>query len=172
MLSICGFAVKYCPYCADVLTGSEKVCSSCGGKLNRNEEEEYPTLNGLCNELATILSSCEHPFNYDPYIASKQWLKITEPLRQNEAPRTLYTKTGKVWIWPYADFRKALLIKFIALDKVFQNQIIAASEDEIYWRGEDQKGFNKLIDETLNMREDRESYIKGLKNKLKEFFKK
>lgn len=79
---------------------------------------------------------------------------------QQEQPTRFDTPTlgnkksgdGKYWRTPYIDRVGATLRQFFAAPEHFQTLILAAAEDNIFWRGEDIESFGVVIRETEQMR--------------------
>ena len=105
-----------------------------------------PTLNNLKADLERKLRETSASF-------SVQWfLNLVESHQKLESPHVV-TRAGKrVWDWPYETRVVHLLRTYLSLDVEFQQLIVAASEDNIYWRGDDIKFFMMVISEVDKMR--------------------
>jgi hypothetical protein len=137
-------------------------CKECGPKKPGNVDAGYPTLNALKARIQRIAQG--KPF-FNPGTEGQWWLNMLEKPNRFEVPR----KTRKDgFIWPYADHVVFLLNKFIALDQDFQQLIVDARVDNVFWHGEDRELFITVISETLKMREsDKGEYRQRAKDKIK-----
>lgn len=91
----------------------------------------------------------------DVETAAKWFLAMIEPVNdQRERPRQVNVIGGGTrTVYPYLERVRHCLHRFLRADRDFQRYVHSASEDGVYWRGEDQRMFRTVVDETLVMRE-------------------
>lgn len=148
---------NYCPECSEALMPPGTDCKACGWSTNRAQANEsgYPTLADVHTELAAILRrhKAEHCLPPDPLDAARAWLTVIEKPKAGEQPQQ-YSKGERVFYrWPYAERAVYCLLRFLTLDERGQRLILAAREDEIFWRGDDLDFFRRVIDETFALRD-------------------
>lgn len=117
---------------------------------------KQPTFDDLVNELVRIikLSKKSVKLAAQPFEAAKQFLDIIGKQKTNEKIKLLTSvkKNKEFYVWPYAENAKYLLTKFLNASFELQTIVIAAREDNIYWRGDDLEYFYIMINETEKMR--------------------
>lgn len=92
------------------------------------------------------------------------WLrKQFAPPKHSDSPRQ---RAGR-WTWPYADNTLRYAGQLLAAEPDMQRLILAAAEDGIWWRGDDREMFQRIIGETLKMREDPEKYKREASQRMK-----
>lgn len=123
-----------------------------------------PTLNNFKAELERRLQKTSANF-------SVSWfLKLIEPHKPEDAPHVMMILDKRIWRWPYEERVLYLLRTYLKCDIEFQQLIVAAREDNIYWHGENMKFFLTVINETEKMRSvGIEKYRKQAKQKMKAF---
>ena len=134
-------------------------CNSCGWKAKGVSEAigGRPVLSELRAVVAQVLrtTSSDHPIHRMPKDenAAVDWfLRLIEPEHRTERPQEIRTKTGAYWRWPYADRVVYMLRGYLAASESLQRLVVAAREDAIYWRGDDEPFFIGVINETEKMR--------------------
>jgi len=70
------------------------------------------------------------------------WMNIVEPPKGDERP---YRISAGRWICPYHNRVRYLLRKFLHLSEPDRRLILAAREENIFWRGEDRAFFETTI---------------------------
>lgn len=99
-----------------------------------------------------------------PADVARWWPTLQErPCEITERAQKMAKKDGSGVFWktPYIDRIKFTLEKFLRLDSEFQELIIAAAEEKIFWRGEDRKFFLGVIRENDKMMAD-QNYKKNV----------
>ena len=84
------------------------------------------------------------------------WQGFIEPPEPWEAPKKEKRRDGKSEYWKtqYIDRLHETLQVFLSLPRSFQDLIVAARGDKVYWRGDtNMELFATIWDETLRMRE-------------------
>ena len=158
-------AENYCGDCAKPVKAGVDKCPSCVKKQKTSGVfQSMPTLADLKVELASIINSNKTSLIVpnDIHAATVWWLKMQEPHRKHEAPKKMIIRTGNGWFWEwvYAERVKRNLIMFLALDSNYQNLIVSASEDDIFWRGDNRACFTSIINETFEFRKgSRNEYV-------------
>lgn len=160
-------AEHYCPDCRSVLNPGAMSCP-CGWR--QTEGGAYPTLNGLTEELDTLMRSLptvKRLSFIDPHEPGRWWVWFMG--KPTQGPQQVNTRDGVEWRWAYADEVKRLLHVFLRLPHEFQTELVRAREDGIHWRGEWQDDFRRVMTEYLEMQrvgpaEYRQQALKKLKH--------
>lgn len=136
---------KYCPQCGTVLLSGK--CPDCKtGETTGNNYGPYPTLNDFKIQLEKLLENSKADFTVDFF------LKLIQPPQPEEAPKVVNSKGTDRWIWPYETRVIVLFKTYMSCDTEFQKFIIAAREDDIYWRGDDPDFFYLVVKEHERMK--------------------
>ena len=132
------------------------------GNSGYDDSARRPTVADLEVTLCTVLDDYLQQFpQVDPYRMPKvstlavQWfIDLVEQSDGKEYPHRErnYKNTRFIWRWPYEQRLINYLIAYLRADNKFQRVIVAAREDGIYWRGDDQYFFMRMIAETERMR--------------------
>lgn len=133
-----------CPECKTVLLPGTKKCTECGWDKDKNinKSNSYPTLNDFKLVLEKLLENSKADFTADWF------LKLIQPPQPEEAPSTV--KDNR-WIWPYETRVIVLFKTYMNCDEEFKRFIIAAREDNIYWRGDEPEFFYRVVKEHERM---------------------
>lgn len=118
-----------------------------------------PVFDDLTNQIAETIRISRQSLKLatNPFEAAQQIIELFEKQANDEKVtlKTTLSKTGtvkKIFVWPYAERVKYLLLKFLSSDHRLQNLIVAAREDNIFWRGDEFDEFVTLIDQYEKMR--------------------
>lgn len=103
------------------------------------------------------------------------WLLASEAPRER-ARRVQLNQGGKYrWEWPFATGFIYCCKKFLGLSTFDRNFIIAARQEDIYWRGDNREAFEILYHETMAMQEmsssEKSNYRSNSKQKAADFVK-
>lgn len=128
-------------------------------KENKDSPLIPPTPNDLENQLAETIRISRQSLKLasNPFDAARQIVNLFEKELPEEKLKLVTTKskTGtdkKLYVWLYAERIKYLLIKFLGAGHKLQSLIVAAREDDIYWRGDEFDVFVSLITQYEKMR--------------------
>ena len=128
-----------------------------------NKPLQYPTLNEFKVKFESVLKNGKANFSADWF------LKLIQPPQPEEAPRIKNYKGDEWWDWPYEARAIFLFRKYMTCDEEFQKFIIAAREDNIYWRGDEPEFFYLVVKEHERMKEmGVEKYQQEALKKLKQ----
>ncbi len=134
-----------CPDCSKTLR-NETRCP-CGWRMSRDENlGTYPTLNDFKLKFEAKIKKHRATFTVDWF------LSLVEQPRPEEAPKVVMRKDSSRWEWPYEDRIFYLFRKYLKCDEKFKRYIIAAREDNIFWRGDSPKFFYIFVLEVERMR--------------------
>ena len=156
--------MNHCPECEDALLPGATRCS-CGwrskaAKSENRSSEPRPDTESLIRDLIEILTATDKAkwpvaMPDEPQAAAEWFLWLIADQRPGEQQRQHMNRDGKYyWRWPYADRARGMLHTFLRGDADLQRLVIAAREDEIFWRGEDYRTLLSIINETEAMREE------------------
>ena len=128
-----------------------------------NDLGPYPTLNEFKLVLEKLLQNSKADFTADWF------LKLIQPPQPEEAPKVVNSRGTDRWIWPYESRVLFLFRKYITCDENFKQFIIAAREDNIYWRGDEPEFFYLVVKEHERMKVmSVEKYQQEALNKLEQ----
>lgn len=153
---------NYCRECNAALLPGSTDCKSCGWRdvSSGTASNPRPSLAELKIDMRSILDAArmEHPAHALPTNGDQavEWfLNLIEPEHRTERPKEQSSrkKDGGTWLWPYAERVKYLLRIYLAAPRELQQVVVAARDDNIFWRGDDYPFFISVIDETEKMRE-------------------
>lgn len=121
-----------------------------------NDETAAPDPHGQCMEVLRQHASeggawpQEMPEGYDA--AAVWWLGIIAPTDMRwDKPYVRQSKHGTVTRYPYIERAVYTLRRFLQCSSDFQRLIVRASEDGIYWRGDDESMFRRILSEHARM---------------------
>jgi hypothetical protein len=141
---------NYCQKCGSSMIGMAK-CPECKwspeGESKSPVTSGYPCKDVLKQSLVARIARNDNPVTHmmpaDQEQAAEWWLQVSGPEGQAERPR----KSGGGWYWPYGERVKYCLFWFLSKDVGFQELIVCASQDGIYWRGDERWLFERIIRE-------------------------
>lgn len=168
-----------CPECGDELKPKAKTCD-CGWKAPRSRGRKAVTDRDVHAEVADILNEHRRRHRRWPRMMPQampdavQWfIDLLEPAdpkweRAREMPRR-YAE-GSYWEFPYIDRVTYCLHVYLSRTAEYQDLIMAAREDGVYWRGDPYMDhFIRNVHETMRMSaEIREKYIPGAIRRMKQ----
>lgn len=145
---------------------SETIETSLGEKKRSTRDE--------CLDLIRERENSDRPWPHAmPMYAQDavEWfLSLIEPPDPfTDRPRWIATHNGGgFWQEPYVDRVIACLKRYLNADEGLQRTIVAAREDDIPWRGDDERVFRLVIEETERMREmGRDAYREAGRRKFR-----
>lgn len=151
-----------CPKCEQTLVKPAE-CNLCGwSKYALAEQSGQPPMPTMGDALDIILHEIEQfrgrrPQDMPQGRNAAHWLLLIalEKHQPEEAPRLVTMTKGKdtvqVWKWPFSTRVKVQSRQFLHCSPDFQRYIIAAKEDGIPWRGDDEEMFRRVVAEHLRM---------------------
>jgi hypothetical protein len=160
--------MKPCPECSKPLI-KPNACTLCGWTKNLPTADGKPPIPTLQDALDLIADEIRQFKGRRPEGMPQvpgeaaHWLLtvVLEKHQPEEAPRLVSKTEGKgetatirhFWTWPFSTRVKIQARQFLHLSSDFQRYIIAAKEDSIPWRGDDEEHFRKVVSEHQRMQQ-------------------
>lgn len=175
-------ARTHCPICTAPLSSpgasrcADPNCSWTEGKRRGVTGNSKPTLETLIDQCAQYLMTVpgeKYPDSLpsNPADAARFWVEKVIG-RRGDGPQLVQSRdkdATQVWRWPWGEMVRLLLARFVRADNVMQRLIIAAAEDEVFWRGEPHDVLVATVNETeLQRMIGADEYRKHAIGKLRE----